>query len=88
MVGKYVAVTYHPHARRRMQLRLISEAQVERAIADPTRTAPSTNPPGRIVAERVTAGGNTLRVVFVERSTPAGVEAFVLTAIRRGGTST
>ena len=59
-----------------------------RTIADPTRTSPSTNPPGRIIAERVTAAGNTLRVVYVERSTPAGTEALVLTVIRRRGTST
>lgn len=87
MAGSYVTVTYHPHARRRRQLRLVSEAQIERTIANPTRTMPSTNPPGRTVAERVTAAGNTLRVVYVERSTPDGTEAFVLTVIRRGGTS-
>ncbi len=83
-----MAVAYHPHARNRMALRLVSEAQVERTIANPTRTMPSTNPPGRIVAERVTAAGNTLRVVYVERPTPAGTEALVLTVVRRGGTST
>ena len=87
MPGKYAAISYHPHARRRMQLRLVSEAQVERTIAQPTRTLPSTNPPGRIIAERVTGAGNTLRVVYVERPTPAGTEAFVLTVIRRGGTT-
>jgi hypothetical protein len=68
-----------------MRLRLISDEQVERIIAEPTRSAPSTNPPGRIVAERVTAAGNTLRVVFVERPTAGGIEAFVLTVVWIGG---
>jgi hypothetical protein len=68
-----------------MQLRLISEAQVERTIMEPTRTMPSTNPPGRIIAERIAAAGNTLRVVYAERQTPDGFEALVLTVIRRGG---
>ena len=85
--GTYAAVAYHPHAQRRMRQRLISTTQVEQAIAHPSRTMPSTNPPGRVIAERITAAGNTLRVVYAERPTPGGTEALVLIVIRRGGTS-
>jgi len=68
-----------------MRLRLISDEQVERTVTEPTRSAPSTNPPGRIVAERVTVAGNRVRVVFVERPTTDGIEAFVHTVVRIGG---
>ena len=83
--GRYGRVEYHPHARLRMRQRRVSERQVERAIESPTRRQPSTNPPGRIVAERDTAVGNTLRIVYVERE--GGATAFVLTVYRIGGTS-
>jgi hypothetical protein len=68
-----------------MRKRLISESQVVLTIANPTRTAPSVTPPGRIVAERVTRMGNTLRVVFVEIPRTSGTEAHVVTVIRIGG---
>jgi len=88
MVERYVAVVLHPHALDRMGTRLISRRQIEQVIASPTRTFPSTNPPGGIVAERLTTAGNTLRVVYVEREGPDGLEAFVLTVIRIGGKAT
>lgn len=88
MIGRYVAVELHPHALKRMGTRLISRRQIEQAIADPTRTSASTNPPGRIIAERETAARNTLRVIYVEREGPNGLEALVLTVIRIGGRTT
>lgn len=81
---RYGRVEYHPHARLRMRQRRVSEQQVARVIDAPDRTGPSVDPPGRIVAERDTAIGNTLRVVYVERD--RGATAFVLTVYRRGGT--
>ena len=80
----YAAIGYHPHARARMRERRVSEEQVERAIANPSRRYPSTNPPGRIVAEYDTAVGNTVRVVYVEIATSRGTEAYVLTVLRFG----
>lgn len=88
MIGKYVAVTLHPHALGRMGLRLVSRRQIELTIAAPTRTSPISNPPGRIVAERITLAGNTVRVVYVERPVTGGIEAYVLTVIRIGGKKT
>ncbi len=86
MAGRrYTAVTYSNHARDQMRLRLIGEEQAERTIAAPTRSYPSTNPPGRIVAERVTTVGNTLRVVYVELPTAQGTVAHVVTVIRIRG---
>jgi len=82
--GRYVAVTYSKHAREQMAERLISPRQIERTIAAPNRTRPSTNPLGRTVAERETAAGNTLRVVYAEVPTLAGVTAHVVTIIRIG----
>ena len=77
-------VTYSRHARDQMALRLISERQVERTIDAPNRRSPSTNPTGRLIAERETEAGNTLRVVYVDRSTPTGDAAHVVTVIRIG----
>ena len=82
-VGKYARVTYAPHAFDQMRKRLIGEGQVERTIAHPDLTTPSTSPRGRIVAERVTAVGNTLRVVYVELD--GGTEAHVVPVIRIRG---
>lgn len=79
---RYTAIGYDPHAWDRMRERRVSEQQVERAIANPTQSAPSTDPPGRIVAEYDTTAGNTLRVVYVEVATAGGTEAFVLPVLR------
>ncbi|MCA1717143.1 MAG: DUF4258 domain-containing protein [Actinobacteria bacterium] len=35
---KYERIRYHPHARRRMRQRKISQAQVERTLQNPNRT--------------------------------------------------
>ena len=78
----YAAIGYDPHARVRMGERRVSEEQVERAIGNPTRRYPSTDPPGRIIVEYDTTAGNTLRVVYVEIPTVNGSEAFVLTVVR------
>jgi hypothetical protein len=78
----YAAIAYDPHARDRMRERRVSEQQVERVIANPTRRFPSTDPPGRVVAEYDTTAGNTLRVVYVEVATAGGTEALVLTVLR------
>ena len=83
MVGRYAAVTYARHARTQMAERRVSERQGERTIAAPTRVYPSTDPPGRLVAERATAAGNTLPVVYVELA--GGTVARVVTVIRIGG---
>ena len=77
-------VIYTRHAREQMAERRIAAAQVERTIANPTRRYPSTNPPGRLIAERVTAMGNTLRGVYVERPAAQGVAVHVITVIRIG----
>jgi len=71
-----------------MRQRRISVAQVERTIEAPTRSYPSTNPPGRVIAERMTGAGNTPRVVYVEQATCGGTVAYVITAIRIGGRRT
>jgi len=82
-VGRYARVTYSPHAFDQMRKRLIGEEQVERTIARPDRAAPSTAPPRRIIAERVTAVGNVIRVVYAELD--GGAEAHVVTVIRIRG---
>ena len=82
MVRSGPTVVYTNHARGQMTKRRISERQVEQVIIAPTSTRPSTNPPGRIIAERVTAAGNTLRVVY--RDADGGMTALVITVIRIG----
>ena len=83
--GRHIGVTYSRHARQQVATRLVADAQVERTIANPTRQYSSTDPPGRVVAERLTAAGNTLRVVYAEVATATGVVAHVVTVIRIGG---
>jgi len=85
MIGKYSGVVYDSHAVGRLGSRRVSTAQVERAIANPDTLTPSTNPPGRMIAEQRTATGATLRVVYVERETATGdTIAYVITAMRIG----
>ena len=79
---KYAAVEYDPHVLVRMRERKIAAAQIERAIASPTRLSPCTTVPGRLVAEYETAAGNTLRVVYVEEQRTSGTVAYVITAVR------
>jgi len=79
----YRRVEYHPHARKRMVERKIGEHQVARTIAEPATLVPSQSHPERLIAERPTAAGNTIRVVYEERD--AGATAFVWTVIRKGG---
>jgi len=80
----YARIDYHPHAQARMAARRIAPRQVARVLAAADRAYPG-NQPGRLVAERDTAAGNTLRVVDVERD--GGATAYVLTVIRIGGTA-
>lgn len=62
-----------------MRERSISKKQVERAIEQPDRLAYEG---GKLVAERDTSAGNTIRVVYVERLTSDGETAHVVTVIR------
>ncbi|MEA2524024.1 MAG: hypothetical protein QOF73_1251, partial [Thermomicrobiales bacterium] len=75
-------VTYSQHARDRMDERSISKGQVERTIAQPDRL---TYEGSKLVAERRTSAGNTIRVVYVERLTDDGTAAHVVTVIRISG---
>lgn len=59
----------------------LSARSAERTIADPDRLMSSHS--NRLVAERATAAGNTLRVVYEEME--GGATAFVWTVIRIGG---
>jgi hypothetical protein len=85
---RYAAVEYDAHAREQMRARKIAPAQVERALANPTRVAPSSRFPDRLIAEFDTAAGNTLRIVYVEQQRAAGTVAYVITAIRIAGRRT
>jgi hypothetical protein len=79
---KYAKITYAFHARKRMKQRRISERQVIRTLEEPDMTYPSK---GKLVAERRTTQGNTLRVVYIESPEgPQVVSAVVITAIRIG----
>ncbi len=78
----YETVVYLPHAWRQMSVRKIGESQVRRTIAQPDRIYPSRSHPERLVAERVNASGNTIRVVFEAQED--GAVALVVTVIRIG----
>lgn len=76
---RYERIRIHPHARKRMQRRKISRAQVERTLQDPDRTYESW---GKLAAEGETAAGNTVFVYYVEPEGTSG-EALVLSVKRR-----
>lgn len=78
-------ITYARHALEQMTRRRISRDQVERAIASPSRRYPSTTPPGRLIAERVSEMGNTLRVVYIVVETGQGTDLHVTPASEAGG---
>lgn len=79
MIGKYQAVTYSRHARNQMRERKIGANQVERTIASPDTLTSSR---GKMVAEKATAMGNIIRVVYAEEA--SGTVALVVTVIRIG----
>jgi hypothetical protein len=79
----YSRIDYDPHARDKMRERRISERQIAATLNRPDRVVPGHS--GRLIAERDTAVGNVLRVVFVEPH--GGTVAYVITAYRVGGTT-
>jgi hypothetical protein len=74
---RYGRIRIHPHARKRMQRRKISRAQVERALQNPDRTYESW---GKLAAQSDTAAGNTVFVYYVET---APGEALVISVKRQ-----
>ncbi len=72
----FEVLRFKPHARERMRQRRISYDQVRRTVNDPHRLSESR---GRWVAERDTAHGNILRVVYTVE--PDGA-ALIITVIR------
>jgi len=74
---RYEQIRIHPHARKRMQRRKISRAQVERALQNPDRTYESW---GKLAAESYTAAGNTVFVYYAET---APGEALVISVKRQ-----
>ena len=73
-------IEYHPHALLRMRQRKVGPLQVEATVSEPHRLRPSHS--NRLVDERDTAAGNTLRVVYEARD--GGETAYVWTVIRIG----
>jgi predicted fused transcriptional regulator/phosphomethylpyrimidine kinase len=75
----FANIAYTPHVLKRMRERRISQKQVEKVLAEPHKAYSSGD---RMVAERRTSAGNTLRVVYLEG--PYGTEqgALVITVIR------
>jgi hypothetical protein len=76
----YARIDYDRHARDKMRERLVSERQIAAALNRPDRLLAGHS--GRLIAERDTAAGNTLRVVFVEQR--GGTVAYVITVYRVG----
>jgi hypothetical protein len=56
-------LSFSPHALKRLSERRISERQVLNTINHPSEFR--TRPDGRVVADRLTIAGNTLRVIYV-----------------------
>ena len=78
----FSVVTYSNHARERMTERSISKRQVELTLFRPDSVRLSK---GRLIAERRTTAGNTIRVVYREQLTNQGQTAHVITVIRLAG---
>jgi hypothetical protein len=77
----YARIDYHPHARRQMRQRRVSERQVAAAIQNPDRVLPGHS--GRLIAERTSELGNVLRVIYEEWH--GGTVAYIRTVYRIGG---
>lgn len=69
-----------------MAARRVPARQVERTIVEPNRRYPSTDPAGRLIAERETEVGGTLRGAYVESAGPSGLVRPVVTVIPIGST--
>ncbi|MEM6427677.1 MAG: DUF4258 domain-containing protein [Deinococcota bacterium] len=79
-MSRYNRIIYTQHALERMSERRISQRQVERTLEQPDKTYPSD---GKLVAERVTVHGNTLKVVYSETANGLTItSAIVITVIR------
>jgi hypothetical protein len=76
---RFTKVEYDAHATDQMIQRRISRNQVVATLERPDREGPGHTAP-RIVAERVTSAGNTIRVVYV--TLDGGRTAYVITVIR------
>lgn len=79
MSMRYETITYHPHARLRMNRRRVSEKQSARALNRPDALIYENE--NKLVCEVPTSTGATLRVVFVETAPKA---VWVITVIRIG----
>lgn len=78
---RFMFVDYTMEALDDLVRRRIDPSQVWETLAAPDADYPSTNPPGRVVAERM---GRTLalRVVYVERQDARGMGAYVISVYR------
>jgi prolyl oligopeptidase PreP (S9A serine peptidase family) len=77
----YGRIDYDIHARENMVKRRISARQVLTTLNRPDRVVPTHS--DRLIAERRTEAGNTIRVVYVEQH--GGTTAYVITVYRVGG---
>jgi hypothetical protein len=79
--SRYHEIIISEHARIRMRERRISEQQVARTINQPDVVKVGAK--NRLIAERATSQGNTIRVVYIEtQDGPLLVSAVVVTAVR------
>ena len=79
---EYEKIRLSNHARKRMRQRNIPRGQILRALNDPERRYPSGD---KMVAERSTAAGNVVQVVYVEgpEELLRGADAYVVSLVRR-----
>lgn len=75
----FTLIEYTQHALDQMDKRRVGRNQVESTLNNPNRTRFDR---GCLIAERDTAYGNFVRVVYVEKLTDSGTVARVVTVIR------
>lgn len=75
----FTSIEYSQHALDQMEERRIGKGQIENTLRNPDRTRFDRD---RLIAERNTAAGNFIRVVYVEKLTSNGTVARVVTVIR------
>ncbi len=79
-MAQFANITYTQHALERMNQRRISHQQVEATLEYPDKTYPSR---GKLIAEKMTVHGNTLRVVYSETSNGFKVSTAVVITVMR-----
>lgn len=79
---KYAFISFTAHGEYRLRVRNIAEGEVRETLEHPQALYRNE---GKLVAERFTDRGSTLRVVYIERTSEHGISARIISVVRIRG---